>query len=76
MQILVKMEWNQLAQKWLMKVPNGNPDGRFLVDIDDKIENLGFWDCGNINKLFDDQLDKDKSKWFELNIRQRSEVNG
>ena len=59
MNILVKMEWNETSQKWLMKMPSGE----FLYDL---------WDCGNINRLFDGGLDKERGKWFELTIKERS----
>ena len=60
MNILIKMEWNEPSQKWLMKLPSG----AFLYDL---------WDCENIRKLFDEQLDKHKEKWFEINIKERNE---
>ena len=39
------------------------PSGEFLYDL---------WDCGNINRLFDGGLDKERGKWFELTIKERS----
>ena len=60
MNILVKMKWNEPMQKWMMILPTGH----FLYDL---------FDCENINKLFDGELDKDKEKWFELNIKVREE---
>jgi hypothetical protein len=60
--ILVKMTWNETHQKYLMTLP----DGKFIYD---------FWDCGNIARIFDGKLDKSEGKWFEVQVKQRTEVN-
>ena len=61
MNIAVQMKWNESSQKWLMLLPNGH----MLYD---------FWDCGNINRLFCNGLDKENDKWFELTIKERNNV--
>ena len=59
MNILVKMEWSEIHQKYLMKLPSG----KFLYDL---------WDCESINHIFNNRLDKNESRWFELNIEERN----
>lgn len=49
------IEWNENAQKWLMKLPHSKA---FIYD---------FWDCGNMRKAFPG-LNKNVPQEFEIAI--------